>query len=623
MTRKQARKQSVGMCQTMTLSVIAFLFVFAGIFSAQLVRAEEGDTTSDTSSEVSDSSESSESSESTESEESPSEDTDSVSVESEEGDTVIETVTVDEPVTVDTEDEENFVTEVFEDFTIDLIDEPMSESDGDTAEEPSMFASFAPFLVVEEILVVTPSAQITAPTENEEIQGVYTFTAQYDNPDYEGVRGLRWAIRADGLCSGDTPAVPVFGNVDGATTSPTHTAGAFGEHISGDNTVTWTGSSFTAVLDFSELPEGEYCFAFNPNPVNSYRQTVLFNHVIPRTGSIEITKDVLGTDEESLDATEFSVMLGMEEAFTTVSEISNGVFSDLPAGEYVIREIDPEMYDFVSMTSGETTVYENEITVQVTAGATTTVHIVNEPVEEECMECGPEFGTLVINKNVIDKDGDDISDDTEFNVMITPYSVEMRSSPVEVTISEDAPASIELPTGSYVVCEIFEEDSDYTIVVDEEFEMDSESPINCQFIKLGEAGESITFTNQKMTEENSRRSSRRHTTGGQVLGAFTGDSSTGGSCGMYLNSYMRIGANNNPDEVMKLQAFLNEQGYSIPVNGVFGASTEAAVKAFQKAHAAEILAPWGITDPTGYVYKMTRYVMNNMVCSGSEAKPVI
>lgn len=620
MTRKQARKQSVGMCQTMTLSVIAFLFVFAGIFSAQLVRAEEGDTSSDTSSEVSDSSESSESSESTESEESPSEDVESVVIESEEEEVVIETITVDEPTTVDTEDEENFVTEVFEDFTIDLIDEPMSESDGGTAEEPSMFASFAPFLVVEEIMA-TSSAQITAPTLNEEIHGVYTFTAEYNNPDYEGTRGLRWAIRPDGVCDGDTPTVPVFGNVDGATTSPAHTANDFGEYVSGDNTVNWDGEFFSATLDFSELPQGEYCFAFNPNPKDSHRQTVTFFHELP--GSIEITKDVLGTDEESLDPTEFSVMLGVEEGFTTVSEVSNGVFSDLPAGEYVIREIDPEMYDFVSMTSGETTVYENEITVQVMPGATTTVHIVNEPAEEECVECEMEYGTLVINKNVIDKNDKDISDDTSFTVTVAPLSMESRVLPIEVSISEDAPASVELMSGMYEVCEVLEDGSDYEMVDEPVFEKELEVPGNCKFVFMSEGDREITFTNRKLTEENSRRSSRRHPTNGQVLGAFTGDSSAGGSCGMYLNSYMRMGANNNPDEVMKLQAFLNEQGYSIPVNGVFGASTEAAVKAFQKTHSAEILAPWGITDPTGYVYKMTRYVMNNTVCPGSEAKPVI
>lgn len=122
-----------------------------------------------------------------------------------------------------------------------------------------------------------------------------------------------------------------------------------------------------------------------------------------------------------------------------------------------------------------------------------------------------------------------------------------------------------------------------------------------------------------------RSGSHRHQVGGQVLGAFTSNSSNGGSCqGMYLKEYMKIGSANNSEEVTKLQAFLNEQGIYVPVTGYFGTLTEAAVKKFQAAHAADIITPWGnLEAPTGYVYKTTRYVINNMVCPGSEAKPVL
>ncbi len=374
MTRKQARKQSVGMCQTMTLSVIAFLFVFAGIFSAQLVRAEEGDAGADTSSE------------SSESPESTSE-------------------------------------------TLETSEETVTEDALETTEEE----------VSEEV------------------------------------------------------------------------------------------ASFEVESDDSEV-------------------------VIE-----EVTVDVTSTDEESTSDT-------------------------------VVEEVFEMFSSFAPMFVMEEEYYE----------------------------------TLTINKNVIDKDGNDISDNTEFTVTIALYDSEVVMDVMEEIISEDAPASIELMSGTYEVCEVLEEGSDYEMVTEPVFEKELEVSDNCKFVFIGEGDREITFTNRKLNEEKSgRRPGRRHTVGGQVLGAFTGDSSTGGSCGMYLNSYMRIGANNNVDDVMKLQAFLNEQGYPMPVNGVFSATTEAAVKAFQKTHAAEILVPWGITDPTGYVYKMTRYVMNNMVCAGSEAKPTI
>lgn len=113
-------------------------------------------------------------------------------------------------------------------------------------------------------------------------------------------------------------------------------------------------------------------------------------------------------------------------------------------------------------------------------------------------------------------------------------------------------------------------------------------------------------------------------TGGQVLGAFSG-----GSCGMYLFDYMKEGMANNPSEVEKLQSFLNEQGYSLPVTGIFGSLTDKAVRSFQASNKTDVLVPWagvGFGDgetPTGYVYKTTRWKINNIVCPGSETLPVL
>jgi peptidoglycan hydrolase-like protein with peptidoglycan-binding domain len=108
----------------------------------------------------------------------------------------------------------------------------------------------------------------------------------------------------------------------------------------------------------------------------------------------------------------------------------------------------------------------------------------------------------------------------------------------------------------------------------------------------------------------------------KVLGAATSTVTTAPACsGMYLTDYMRKGKANNPEQVKKLQAFLAEQGIATPVTGFFGDLTEASVKTFQAKYAAEVLTPWKLTEPTGYVFKTTRAKINNMVCPGSEVMP--
>lgn len=116
-------------------------------------------------------------------------------------------------------------------------------------------------------------------------------------------------------------------------------------------------------------------------------------------------------------------------------------------------------------------------------------------------------------------------------------------------------------------------------------------------------------------------SGRRHDVsglfgGGSVLGASTEDL----ICEPYLNEYIRYGANNNPEEVKKLQIFLN-QFFELdnPVTGVYGPITFEMVKKFQAHQKDAILLPWTIfgmptEDPTGYVYKTTKRWINILKC---------
>lgn len=122
----------------------------------------------------------------------------------------------------------------------------------------------------------------------------------------------------------------------------------------------------------------------------------------------------------------------------------------------------------------------------------------------------------------------------------------------------------------------------------------------------------LTSTEPPQSLSGGRR--RGGMTGGEVLGA-----STGPSCGIYLNSYIKPGANNDQSEVVKLQEFLNKyMGANIPTTGFYGPISQSWVKIFQEMFASEILAPWQAIghggEGTAHVYKTTKRWINIMVC---------
>jgi hypothetical protein len=127
-------------------------------------------------------------------------------------------------------------------------------------------------------------------------------------------------------------------------------------------------------------------------------------------------------------------------------------------------------------------------------------------------------------------------------------------------------------------------------------------------------------TNTGSTPPGSRRRNISGLFGGapQVLGASTDDE--GLMCEPYLKEYIKLGARNNPDEVRKLQIFLN-QFFELdnPVTGFYGPITFEMVKKFQAHQEAGTLAPWTAVGlptngPTGYVYKTTQRWINILKC---------
>jgi hypothetical protein len=108
---------------------------------------------------------------------------------------------------------------------------------------------------------------------------------------------------------------------------------------------------------------------------------------------------------------------------------------------------------------------------------------------------------------------------------------------------------------------------------------------------------------------------------GLVLGASTSTGTTTlpelpAGCTPLLNGFMRRSDMiNSTDDVKKLQSFLRrEVDDSLEVTGTFGPATEAAVRAFQQKNATQILSPWGLNNPTGFVYLTTQRWINLMSC---------
>jgi len=106
-----------------------------------------------------------------------------------------------------------------------------------------------------------------------------------------------------------------------------------------------------------------------------------------------------------------------------------------------------------------------------------------------------------------------------------------------------------------------------------------------------------------------------------VLGATTDEVEF---CEEYLQGYIRQSANNNPEQVLKLQTFLRDLGGfpTLAITGVYDAPTIAAVRSFQANYRSSILAPWGIAEPTGFVYYTTRKAINEIYCQFTRLFPL-
>jgi hypothetical protein len=109
----------------------------------------------------------------------------------------------------------------------------------------------------------------------------------------------------------------------------------------------------------------------------------------------------------------------------------------------------------------------------------------------------------------------------------------------------------------------------------------------------------------------------------------TGTTSSGsGVCPYTWTRSLSNGATG--DDVMKLQMFLNDNGFTVSSSGAgspgqestyYGSKTGAAVKMYQEANASSVLAPVGLTSGTPFFGPSTRAYANSMCVSGTVTPP--
>ena len=111
--------------------------------------------------------------------------------------------------------------------------------------------------------------------------------------------------------------------------------------------------------------------------------------------------------------------------------------------------------------------------------------------------------------------------------------------------------------------------------------------------------------------------------GGPVTYGSTAPITPVTSCDTYLTAFIRFGAQNDAEQVRRLQTVLHDnESADIVVNGVYDTPTLLATRAFQQKYASEILTPWRLDAPTGFVYLTTRKKINEIYCRNTRQFPL-
>lgn len=433
----------------------------------------------------------------------------------------------------------------------------------------------------------------------------------------------------------------------------TKTAHDFSFAVNGTGTTTFTQDAQDAYLGENDLTVDAGTYTVTEVPVDGYGATYdnCSNVTVANGGeatctitnndgqaTLTIVKDTEGAD----GSFDFTVAQGENSTTTTLTTVNGTASTDiaLDAGSYDVAEIVPTGW---TLSGGHPTcVYDNASvgTPSIDNGEAITLD------SGDHVTCT--FDDMATGADLsITKSIDDTTPDHGQNVTYTLTAHNAGPASMEhVTVTDLLPSGLDFVSA----------DGDYSTSTGEWMieSFDSGSTTVLHIVATVSAAQGATITNVATITGEDEVASELDTTndtatssvtvntpattptggggggggngpivgslggigGGQVLGISTSTTEQyGGSCERYLTKFIRMGGNNDPEQVKRLQYVLAViEGYDVPQDGVFGQSTEDAVNKFQAKFASRILTPWGISSPTGYVYLTTRMTINEEYC---------
>jgi hypothetical protein len=517
---------------------------------------------------------------------------------------------------------------------------------------------------------------ILTPTPNEMVAGTYDFTAEYDDDDMTEDT-IQWAVRA-GTCNAGVNTVA--GNVDGFSDSSSFVSDLFSTSL---DTTSWANGNYCFIVNPKEQSGETDLRATQLFTVKNYLTcemtsdsgTVVVENNSYATSTYEhrnwtasipgatwVWETFLVEDPSEVTVRTFKETFSVDGVGPASLEVAadNGYKVYMNGNLVVDRSTLPNNFQTHTQNTydvgGEIVEGENTLLIEVTNFATSN-NPRNNPAgvlyrlvvsaENECSV------TTAVVPETFTVTGSKFNSASSTDNGIADWTIYASSTNELLSTTTDSTGaySFVLATGTWTISEELPTGWEQVSVSQNGT---TTSGTTCVFTNVSE-DQTCDFYNQATTttsvSNGSTSSSNNDGNGGSSTGTLVGardfSFSSSAPAGQVLGAattnecpfvvdYMQVGWENDPFEVMKLQWFLHifrdlfggtENVNNGVASGVFDATTDANVKAFQAYFRSEVLDPWfeqGIVPhnrPTGFVYKTTIWKINDIVCPGAVPEP--